>query len=42
MKLRSKKQSLLFFLLTPLKNYHKEVTGNAAYQHCVLLEEVKE
>jgi hypothetical protein len=23
-------------------NYHKEGTGNADFQHCVLLEEVKE
>jgi hypothetical protein len=39
MKLMSKKQSML----NPSKtNYHKEGTGNADYQHWVLLEEVKE
>ena len=30
-------------MLNPSKtNYHKEGTGNADFQHCVLLEEVKE
>jgi hypothetical protein len=33
---------LLCCLLTSFTNFHKEGTGNAAYQHLVLPEELKE
>jgi hypothetical protein len=39
MKLMGKKQSMLNPSRT---NYHNEGTGNDDFQHCVLLEEVKE